>query len=271
MRILLIYRAERFSPNSTQRDRAIMDAVADGLAAHPSSPTLVRMREEELEQGAELPQGISLCLHMARSEAVLRRLAGSQKVGISVINGASELLKCSRSHIDSLMRHNNIPCAPLYSEAGWWVKRGDMAAQTKDDVRFAATDDELRSITLDFRKRGVTDILTTAHVSGDLVKFYGVRRTGFFRYTYPTDQGWSKFGDEHRNGTARHTPFSEETLAREADRLAFLTGISVYGGDCIVRADGSMAIIDFNDWPSFSAFRHEAAEAIVSLAMENDK
>ena len=35
--------------------------------------------------------------------------------------------------------------------------------------------------------------------------------------------------------------------------------------EAIVRADGSFCVIDFNDWPSFSRCREEAAEAIASL------
>ena len=39
-------------------------------------------------------------------------------------------------------------------------------------------------------------------------------------------------------------------------------GLDVYGGDCIVREDGTFCIIDLNDWPSFSRCREEAAKAI---------
>jgi hypothetical protein len=47
--------------------------------------------------------------------------------------------------------------------------------------------------------------------------------------------------------------------------MARCADVSVYGGDCVVRADGSFAIIDFNDWPSFACCREEAAETISSL------
>lgn len=43
--------------------------------------------------------------------------------------------------------------------------------------------------------------------------------------------------------------------------------VDVYGGDCIVRPDGTFCVIDFNDWPSFSRCRGEAAEAIARLAL----
>jgi hypothetical protein len=49
------------------------------------------------------------------------------------------------------------------------------------------------------------------------------------------------------------------------DEAAKILQIPVYGGDCIVSADGSFKIIDFNDWPSFSSCREDAARAIVSF------
>ena len=54
-------------------------------------------------------------------------------------------------------------------------------------------------------------------------------------------------------------------MQAEAERLAEAVGIEVYGGDCIVSSDGTFCLIDFNDWPSFSRCREEAAEAIASL------
>ena len=102
-------------------------------------------------------------------------------------------------------------------------------------------------------------------MKGDLVKVYGVRNTGFFRLFYPTDDGISKFGDERYNGMAQHYRFDKEGLQRKADLLAEAVGVDIYGGDCIVKADGTYCIIDFNDWPSFSRCREEAADAIVTL------
>ena len=91
--------------------------------------------------------------------------------------------------------------------------------------------------------------MVTAHVMGDLVKFYGVRGTDFFRTYYPGDDGVSKFGDERVNGKPAHYEFDTAHLKADAEKAASLINIDIYGGDCIVREDGSYAIIDFNDWP----------------------
>ena len=273
--LISIYRAERYSPNSVERDKAIMDAVCEKLSTRY---TIYKIREEDIEtEGMPLMLRLTdahqphsgaplLVLSMARSRKALDFLTQMEAEGARVINRAQAVLNATRSVIDRMMRENDIPCAPLHGDHGWWIKRGDEAAQEKGDVRFAADERERDATIEEFHKRGITDIVTTAHVRGDLVKFYGVTGTAFFHTTYPTDGGFSKFGDETRNGTSRHTPFDIAALHGDASRLAQLTGIEVYGGDCIVRSDGSYAIIDFNDWPSFSVCRHDAAEAIASVA-----
>lgn len=265
MTILAIYRAERFSPNAADRDRAIMDAACD-IIGKDGKCRIIKMTEEEFTSGGTVPILADGIIHMARSrEALLKMQEMERMTGAEVVNSPSRLLNMSRSAIEKAMRRNNIPAAPLYGKDGWWIKRGDQAAQEKGDVIFAATAGERDAAISGFHARGVEDIVVTAHVRGDLVKFYGVRGSRFFYCCYPTDGAYSKFGDESRNGTALHTPFSRQSLSNDAERLAGITGIDVYGGDCIVRSDGSYAIIDFNDFPSFAACRSEAAEAIAGL------
>jgi NDP-sugar pyrophosphorylase family protein len=265
-----IYRARRFSPNSVDRDDAIMDAVCRELAPYYE---IERLHEEELEEASSaILADATLLLTMARSKTVLQKLKKAEDSGKAVVvNNPSSLLQMTRSGIDAVMRHNNIPCAPLYGKDGWWIKRGDETAQDKNDVVFAADDVEKERIIEDFWKRGISDLVTTAHVAGDLVKYYGVAGTGFFHTSYPTDGGFSKFGDERQNGTAHHTPLDKERLQTDAERLAMLTGIEIYGGDCIVAPSGEYSIIDFNDWPSFAVCRNEAAKAIARYIIQKNK
>lgn len=265
MTILAIYRAERFSPNAADRDRAIMDAICD-IIGKDGKRRIVKVSEEEFATSGTDSIHADGTIHMARSREALMKLQEMERTtGTEVVNSPSRLLNMSRSAIEKAMRRNNIPAAPLYGKCGWWIKRGDQAAQEKGDVMFAANDTERDAAIRDFQKRGIEDIVVTAHVMGDLVKFYGVRGSRFFFCCYPTDGGYSKFGDEKHNGTALHTPFNRQSLNNDAEKLAGIMGIDVYGGDCIVRGDGSYAIIDFNDFPSFAACRSEAAEAIARL------
>ena len=114
-----------------------------------------------------------------------------------------------------------------------------------------------------FARRGIGSAVGLQHVPGDLIKFYGVEGTGFFYYYYPTAGGhFSKFGLERANGAPGGYAFDVAALKRTADRAARLSGLTVYGGDCIVRPAGDFCLIDFNDWPSFSLCKDEAAAAI---------
>jgi hypothetical protein len=54
-------------------------------------------------------------------------------------------------------------------------------------------------------------------------------------------------------------------LKQAALRLATSLSVPVFGGDAILSADGTLHIVDFNDWPSFAPCISEAANAIVSV------
>lgn len=255
-RVLKVYRAECFSPNSVERDRAIMDAVGEVLSNR--GYFVDGLNETDLTAEAATDVFIS----MARTPRALAVLKEKEREGCLVVNSPAGVEMCKRSVADRLMRDNNIPAAPLDGADGYWMKRGDEAAQQREDVVFAANEGEKRRILELFAQRGISDVVITAHVKGDLVKFYGVTGTGFFRTFRHCANGYSKFGDEAVNGLSHGYGFPQERLQGDAERLAALAGVAVYGGDCIVRRDGSYAIIDFNDWPSFAMCRDEAAEAI---------
>ena len=162
------------------------------------------------------------------------------------------------------MRENGLPAPPLKGNDGYWVKRDDGFCDGASDVVYCHDEEAVSWAKSEFTRRRIFDHTTTAHVVGDIVKFYGVG-DHFFRYFYPTDDGETKFGHEKINGPAHHYAFDAAQLHQDVRRLAKLTGLEVYGGDAIVRPDGSYCIIDFNDWPSFSRCRDEAAAAIAGI------
>ena len=53
--------------------------------------------------------------------------------------------------------------------------------------------------------------------------------------------------------------------------LAEAIGPFVYGGDVIVGNDGSMVVIDENDWPSFAVLRDVAGEKIARARQAGDE
>ena len=262
MRILAVSRAEQFSPNSVERDRAIFQAVTDRLQRQGHEIRLVSEDRLDTQESVLHPDMI---LTMARKPETLRWL---ESFGVDCINSPEGIRRCARSCLAVVMEHIGTPVPPKEGSDGYWLKRGDAAAQTAGDVVYVSDRQQLATAIETMRNRGITDYVVSAHVVGDLVKFYGVGQGGFFRWYYPTDDGLSKFGDEHRNGYARHYRFDVDALRYEVQRLAAAVGVSVYGGDAIVRADGSFCVIDFNDWPSFSRCRDDAADAIASLVSQ---
>ena len=228
--ILMVQRDESFSPNAVEKDLAILQAVGEKLRERGASVSYVK---EELLQDKRWKLGdrVSVIFSMARSEKSLAVLQQAQAEGVMVVNDPRSIEICnSRRAIDGLMRSNRIPAAPYYERGKGWIK-----ADRGHDVRFAANEEEMLAF-----KQQVEDPLLTAHVEGTLVKFYGVADRFFSPQGYPQ-------------------------VAEAAARLARLVGIQVYGGDAVLLSDGTFAIIDFNDWPSFSSCREEAAAAICRL------
>ena len=182
---------------------------------------------------------------MARGRDVLECLAQAEREeGLVVINSAEHLLNLSR----------------------------DNCAQKQGDVQFVENESQFAQAMTDFANRGIQQVIVEEHLEGDLIKFYGVEGSAFFHITYPTEKGgFSKFGLEEQNGQPQHFGFDADKLKTEADRAAQITGITVYGGDAVVTPQGSIHIIDFNDWPSFSACRKDAAKAIANRIKFFDK
>lgn len=254
MKVIGIQRDSCFSPNSVEKDRAILDAVIgrfDGTIIAESE-----LRNEDLSQ-------TDIIFNMGRLPETVALLKKKEFEGTLILNSGTGVERCRRSNLVRLMRENHIPQPPLCGTDGYWIKRGDASAQKKEDVRYCKNDEELAMARMDFAERGIKDIVVQAHIKGDLVKFYGVEGTGFFRTFYPGDDGESKFGDEAINGKPHRIFYEKQNLQACAEMLARMAETPIYGGDAIINSEGDFFIIDFNDWPSFSRCKDEAAEAII--------
>lgn len=276
-----IGRSTQYSPNSVERDAAILEGVAVRLQT--AGHTVQTCNEDQWPPVGFDAKHCAAVFSMARHPEVLRALNVLAQQGVRVVNAPAALLENDRGRQtlrfqkagvpqpESLLS-NTLPTAELLQtivrrlQLPLWLKRTDACAQTAEDVCFAADADALRRALDDFSRRGIDQVLLMAHCKGDVVKFYGVGGTGFFHVVHPTKPGgFSKYGLEVHNGPAHGYAFDVEALHAAAELASRATGISVYGGDAIVRPDGSFAIIDFNDWPSFSACVKEAAAAIAHL------
>lgn len=272
LRVVGIRRAQRFSPNSVERDAAICQAVADCLGRQGYD---VSLHAEEAFTPS-LAQGAAAVFSMARGTETVAAL---ERLSTPVVNPVSGLRNARRGDMTRIFAEAGIPMPRSWmvrtdgtlpdADCPCWLKRTDECAQASGDVVYAHGRDELAAAMRRFADRGLHEAVVCEHLPGDLVKFYGVKGTGFFEYYYPTaGDGFSKFGLERHNGAARFYAFDAAALAATADRAASLLNLPVYGGDCIVGADGEVRLIDFNDWPSFSRCCDRAAEAITSVIVK---
>ena len=265
--IVLIQRAEKFSPNNVETDKAILTAVGSRLKEN-GYHHMRMVREEELEK---MPKA-DVYVTMGRSKELLDILLERQTKGAIVVNRVEGVrMCCHRASQMELLQQEGIPVAPIEGTDGYWVKRGDGPTQTKEDVMYVPHKIDALWLRDKMLASGISEVDMRAHVPGDVVKFYGVSGTDFFRYYYSGDDEQSKFGDEKKNGLSHHYEFNEETLRGITSRAASLMKTDIYGGDCIVREDGSFVMIDFNDWPSFSRCREDAADAIMACVIQKMK
>lgn len=267
MRIAFIGRSRRFSPNRVGQDRDILVKVRQQLL-----PTCHVCHEVVSEDSLAEWQEADVYITMARSRKALTRLADAERSGFQVINTSVSVMQClHRVFLMQVLENTGIPVPPLQGDAGYWVKRGDGCAETADDVQYAPHREAADALAQAMCLHGIGETEIRAHVQGDLVKFYGVRGVGFFHCYYPgLDGGW-KYSHEVVNGHPHQYTYNRSVLQQMTERAAETVGLEVYGGDVIIRPDGSPVLIDLNDWPSFSRCQQEAAEAIAVSILQKTK
>lgn len=243
--IIGVYREERYSPGKIEDDRAIFELAASVVHAAGHS---VRMLEgDRLPALDEVP---ALVFAMCQGEAALAWLDHAARRS-RVVNHPDAIRGCYRVNLVERLSRSGVAQPrwvlagdrfPAELGAGPWLKRGDVHAMEAGDVRRVLDSAEWGRAAAEFQRRGILRAIAQQHVDGAVYKFYGVNG-GFFR----------AFG----------LPEGLETAAAElAERAAATIGLEVYGGDGVAAADGSLTLIDVNDWPSFSRCRAEAAAAI---------
>ena len=267
-----IMRAGAYSPNHIGNDTAIFNGTAEELRKRGC---LVNVYSEEQfnKNGVDEPIIMAMC----REQESIARLQQLEDQGRLVINSGYGIENCTRERMTRILLGNGIPypdslivntnenIKPMLHEAGFtscWIKRGDFHAMHKEDVSYVRHADEAQEVLQEYFYRGITRAVINVHLVGDLIKFYGIRDTDYFYWFYPLDAGHSKYGWEAVNGVSRGLPFDLSHLKEICNRAAEELNVVVYGGDCIVDEDGTVRIIDFNDWPSFAPCRNEAAPHI---------
>ncbi len=277
MNILGISRGLTYSPNMAGNDAAIFTAVVDALRAE--GHTVATIHENQMVGFDYSPY--ERVFTMARDIFSLVMLeketdVATQQKFINSIDGiltatnkaavATNLLEAGIPQPDFLVgeRRDLLYCsAPSKDDiaAPVWLKNCDGSATVAEDTVFCRTKKEFDRAFSQMEKRDVNLWMAQLHQPGDLVKFYGVEGTDFFRWNYAS-QGHSKFGLEAVNGQEQGFPFDARRIKHYADLIAKKLNVPIYGGDVIIGKDGQFWFIDFNDFPSFSSCSEEAAQAI---------
>lgn len=270
-------RAGAYSPNHIGNDAAIFMGVCDHLRKRGCE---VRILTETEFQEQEIHE--DYILDMCREQASIRKLEELEDAGKLVVNSGFGIENCTRERMTRLLLGNGFPhpvslmvdtnenVQDALKEAGierCWIKRGDFHAMHKEDVSYCRHREEAQEVLHEFYFRGIRRAVINEHLDGDLVKFYGVEGTDFFYWFYPFDSGHGKYGLEAINGKSKGLHFDLDILKDNCNRAAKLLDVKVYGGDCIVGADGVARIIDFNDWPSFAPCRQDAAPYIAKCVL----
>lgn len=278
IRIAGITGAGAYSPNHIGNDAAIFNAAADELRKRGC---IVDIFSEERFIESDIDADV--VLNMCREQASIAKLQSLEDKGVIVINSGYGIENCTREKMtrllmghgipypDSLIVNTNESVGRELVEAGFsscWIKRGDFHAMHKEDVSYCRHIEEAQGVLQEYCLRGIRRAVINRHLEGDLVKFYGISGQPFFYWFYPFDMGHSKYGYEAVNGKSQGIPFSEDYLREICQKASDTLEVKVYGGDCIVDQDGSIRIIDFNDWPSFAPCRKEAAPFIAKCVLK---
>lgn len=271
-------RAGAYSPNHIGNDAAIFHATADELRKRGCE---VSLYSEDKFLASEITEPV--IVNMCREQESLAKLRRLEDEGRLVINSSYGIENCTRERMtrmllahgipypESLIVNTNESVAKELEASGFtscWIKRGDFHAMHKEDVSYCRHIEEAQEMLREYCLRGIPRAVINKHLEGDLIKFYGVSGQPFFYWFYPFDMGHSKYGYEAVNGKSQGIPFSEDYLREICQKASDTLEVQIYGGDCIVDPDGSIRIIDLNDWPSFAPCRKEAAPFIAKCILK---
>lgn len=274
--IAAVYRSHEHSPNLTDADSRIINAAS--IKLQERGYAIHRYTEAQfIETDITEPAIINMC----RKPRSIEKLCRLEAEGKTVINSGHAIRKCTKRKLWEISTANNIetPATVIVGSTDTtlpfsgtfrpcWLKLPDESVTDKDDIIYAGTPAEYREALTRYHSRAITEVLVCEHLEGDLLKFYAVSGDRYLYTLYPKQSGYSKFGYEANNSDVKFYPYKTERLKEICNIMSCETGITVFGGDCIITPDGKINIIDLNDWPSFSPCAEEASEAIAAAVAE---
>ena len=258
-----ITREQVFSPGRVADDSAILHLVADALRRQGRTVDVVAGDAAHWPE----PAADTIVFAMCQGAPALERMQRWATRGVRVINSPEGILNCQRHRtVPALLQARTPfpesvlvetaaePLLPVWiADGGAWVKRGDVHATESDDVVFVDSPDAARAALRRFHERHIDRAVLQRHVPGTVLKFYAVRGR-FFHCVRPPG------GDALTPEMLRRI----DALGQEA---AQVLNVEVYGGDCVCRVNGTLSLIDLNDWPSYAPCRSEAAGEIAGYLL----
>ena len=272
LKIAAILRAAAYSPNHIGNDASILNLTCEQLRKRGCEVKVYS--EEQLAAGAV---GERYVIHMCRDRRSFPLLQAMEDEGRLVINSGYGVENCIRERMariligsgipypESVMADTNQIVAPRLDALGIdraWIKRGEPFAMHKEDVTYVRHSEEAQEMLQEYFLRGIKRAVINRHIDGVKLKFYGVASTPYFYLSFPL---LSRPDDPGVAG------FDPEEFKKVCARAAEALDIDIYGGDAIVRPDGTFTIVDFNDWPTFAPCRNEASAVIARAILARIK
>ena len=280
IKVLAIYREEKYSNRAVDFDKAIMDEVLKYLIFILGNEIVVTTIKPEDIGNKLLDFNYDLAFSMAQDDNILAYLELLEERGTVVLNNSKSIRNCFRSKLSKLL------CDPIFSYPryislnveqkiyetfnsihGFWVKRSDFHSLCDDDVVHINNIEELNPILLNFKSRGVNEVILQESIDGDLYKFYGIKDQYFnCNFVGRTNK------DRYTNiSSDPNTSFDRNSLEAIANKAAHTLDLDFYGGDFIITPTNEICIIDFNDWPSFRTCRSKVAPIMGMYALDKIK
>lgn len=262
-----IRREQLYSPNHVGNDALIFMQTVEHLT---ELGVTVKIYEEQDLGTIEIKE--PLIFSMAQGVEGTKKLLKLEKLGKIIINSPKGSINSYRINMVKILPEHNIPfpksfVVPIdekdkikfndFNSPKIWIKRGDVHAVHREDVTLVYSEEERNNLFREFEKRGIKEVVLQEHLYGDVIKFYAIVDAPLFHWYY-------------LNGV-NHTPFDQERLIQIAQSSAIALGLEIYGGDAVISEDGSISIIDINDWPSFAPVRDEASQQIAKLIFRKTK
>lgn len=252
MKIVGLYR-ENDEAGKPESDRALAFLVGEKLKEKDLE---VEMLDGE-NAGHLKSHSPLLIFSMARKPTALEILEGFEQKGVRIINSPKAIRLCfNREKTYNLMKKNGLalPKTALVSlnaippnRFPFLLKKADMHGK-RGDTFLVKNQADLSSAANALRESGRAQALFQEFVEGTPYKFYGIGKEIFL----------PDFSFDEKK--------TVEKIKEDCKKIASLVGMDVFGGDFIFSAQEKKAyVVDFNDWPSFSLMREEAATKIAGL------